>query len=485
MDTDHADSSVSDDALPMLDDDVVALDDSAVLSEQPSGPFEAPEPAAAPDTSAVPLSGTSRPPPLSRPITHASKIAPDHPGLRLVPPRMRILKKGPAIAGALGMGAFVAIALVVGLHPPQAASKDDQRDQPPPAQNLAIPDEIRNAPDNTSPVAAAGSAASHHAAAPATAPPASGRPPQPPTLEDPEASRSAALAPRSREREQQRSQAQAELIKARASSIFVEGTGSEADEPHAPPSATPLPTAAPAATAAAAPQPQEPDPNLQGHKLAFAEKTARLKDTYVAGQLEKPLSPYELKAGSIIPATLLTGIDSDLPGTIVGQVRENVYDTVTGNFLLVPQGSRLMAHYDSMVAFGQSRLLLCWSRLIRPDGTSINLECMPGVDLAGYAGFADEVDHHWWRMVSGVALSSLLAATTQVTAGSVQGYQPSVPQLWASSAAGEVNNVGQQLTRKNLAIQPTITIRPGYSVNVLLSKDLILPPYNEASNYAK
>jgi type IV secretion system protein VirB10 len=130
-----------------------------------------------------------------------------------------------------------------------------------------------------------------------------------------------------------------------------------------------------------------------------------------------------------------------------------------------------------MAAFGQERVLVCWNRLVRPDGSSINLECMPGVDLAGYAGFADQVDHHWWRVLSGVALGSLLAATAQASQGNVTGLQPTLPQLWASGAASSLNQAGQQLTQKNLQIQPTITVRPGFSVNVLVSKDIVLPPY--------
>jgi type IV secretion system protein VirB10 len=190
-----------------------------------------------------------------------------------------------------------------------------------------------------------------------------------------------------------------------------------------------------------------------------------------------PRSPYEVKAGTIIPTTLLTGINSDLPGQIVGQVRENVYDTVSGAYLLIPQGSRLIAAYDSAVSFGQERVLVCWNRLIRPDGVSISLECMPGVDLAGSSGFSDEVNHHWWRIVTGVALGTLLSATADRAAGNVSGYSPTVPQLWAANAGGAVNQAATQITQKNLAIQPTITIRPGYSVNVLVSKDIVIQPF--------
>jgi type IV secretory pathway VirB10-like protein len=147
---------------------------------------------------------------------------------------------------------------------------------------------------------------------------------------------------------------------------------------------------------------------------------------------------------------------------------------VTGDYLLVPQRSRLIAAYDSMVAWGQERVLLCWNRLIRPDGTSLTLDCMPGIDLAGYAGLSDEVDNHWSNLITGAALSSILAATAQRTQGDVTGFQPSLSQSWASNAAGQINQAGQQLTQKNLQLQPTITVRPGFSVNVLVTRDVAL-----------
>jgi type IV secretion system protein VirB10 len=178
-----------------------------------------------------------------------------------------------------------------------------------------------------------------------------------------------------------------------------------------------------------------------------------------------------------VPTTLITAINSDLPGEVVAQVRENVYDTVTGNYLLVPQGSRLLARYDSGVTYGQERVLLCWQRLIRPDGSSISLECAPGVDLSGQAGFADEVDNHWGKLFTGVVLSSLLSAVTQASTGDVQGYRPTLAQSFTAGAASDFASAGQQITRRNIGLQPTIKIRPGFSVNVLVNKDLVIPPY--------
>jgi type IV secretion system protein TrbI len=138
----------------------------------------------------------------------------------------------------------------------------------------------------------------------------------------------------------------------------------------------------------------------------------------------------------------------------------------------------LIATYDSSVTFGQSRVLVCWNRVIRPDGVSIGLECMPGVDLAGYAGFVDEVDNHWFRIITGVALGTLVSATAQRSQGDVSGFVPTIPQLWASNAGSAINQAGQQITQRNLAIQPTIKVRPGFTVNVLVTKDIVLVPYN-------
>jgi len=223
------------------------------------------------------------------------------------------------------------------------------------------------------------------------------------------------------------------------------------------------------------------DPNMQQRKNDFLAHSGVNNATTLDQPIKQHRNPYELLAGAIIPTSLITGINSDLPGQIVGQVRENVFDTVTGQYLLIPQGSRLLATYDSMVGFGQERVLVCWNRLIRPDGISITLECMPGIDLSGYAGFADDVDHHWWRILAGVAIGSLISAGAQASQGSVSGVQPSLPQLWVGGAASGVNQATQQITSKNLQIQPTIHIRPGYSVNVLVTKDLVLPPVQGAT----
>jgi type IV secretion system protein VirB10 len=132
-----------------------------------------------------------------------------------------------------------------------------------------------------------------------------------------------------------------------------------------------------------------------------------------------------------------------------------------------------------MVAWGQERVLVCWNRLVFPNGDSINLQCMPAADLQGAAGLTDEVNEHWWRILKGASVATLLAATTTVVAGNTEGYNPTVGQTLARNAAGQVNGVGQQLTKRDLDIQPTITVRPGFSVNVIITKDVVMTPYPE------
>jgi len=217
------------------------------------------------------------------------------------------------------------------------------------------------------------------------------------------------------------------------------------------------------------------DPNHQERKEQFLEGKSR--SASLGKQVQYPSSPFEIQAGAIIPAALLTAINSDLPGLVIAQVSENVYDTVSGDHLLVPQGTRLLARYDSMVAWGQQRVLLCWDRLIRPDGTSLDLDCAPATDLAGRSGVTDTVDNHWSRIGGTVALSSLLAAGAASSQGTVNTLRPTFPQLWVGGAAQQVNDVGQQLTQKNLQIQPTIQVPQGFKVNVAVHRDLILPPY--------
>jgi type IV secretion system protein TrbI len=220
--------------------------------------------------------------------------------------------------------------------------------------------------------------------------------------------------------------------------------------------------------------------NRQEQKQAFA---ANASDTINRnpGSLQLPASPYQVMAGTIIPAALVTGINSDLPGQVIANVTEAVYDTATGRYLLVPQGSRLMGRYDSQVAFGQRRVLLVWTRLILPDTSSIALDRLPGIDPAGYAGLEDGVDWHWDRILAGAALSTLLGVGAELAAPDRSAGDSSGNNRVGSAARqgmqDTVNDVGQEITKRNASIQPTLTIRPGFPMRVMVNKDLVLRPY--------
>ena len=219
----------------------------------------------------------------------------------------------------------------------------------------------------------------------------------------------------------------------------------------------------------------------QEHKLAFLNGPADTKvstDTKVesAERLQAPSSPYVVQAGTAIPAALLTGIRSDLPGQITAQVSEDVYDSPTGRYRLIPQGARLVGQYDSGVAFGQSRVLLVWTRLILPDGRSIVLERLPGADPAGNAGLQDGVDNHWGQLFKAAALSSILGIGTQIGASD---NENGLIQALRQGPADTLNQAGQQVIGRSLNIQPTLSIRPGFQIRVLVNRDLVLEPYSE------
>jgi type IV secretion system protein TrbI len=220
--------------------------------------------------------------------------------------------------------------------------------------------------------------------------------------------------------------------------------------------------------------------NRQDQKQAFTANTSDVVNRN-PGSLQLPVSPYQVMAGTIIPAALITGINSDLPGQVIANVTESVYDTATGRYLLVPQGSRLMGRYDSQVAFGQRRVLLVWTRLILPDTSSIALDRLPGIDPAGYAGLEDGVDWHWGRILAGAALSTLLGVGAELAAPDRSAGDGSGGNRVGSAARqgvqDTVNDVGQEITKRNASIQPTLTIRPGFPMRVMVNKDLILRPY--------
>ena len=213
--------------------------------------------------------------------------------------------------------------------------------------------------------------------------------------------------------------------------------------------------------------------NGQDRKLAFVNASIDRRTTS-PDRVAKPASPYIVQAGSVISAALITGLRSDLPGQITAQVTESIFDTPTGRSLLIPQGARLIGSYDSQVAFGQSRVLLVWTRLILPNGRSVVLERQPGADTAGNAGLEDEVDSHWRELFKAAALSTLLGAATEIGSS---GNDNDIIRALRRGAGDTLNQTGQQVVRRNLNIQPTLTIRPGFPVRVIVNRDLVLEPY--------
>jgi type IV secretion system protein VirB10 len=217
--------------------------------------------------------------------------------------------------------------------------------------------------------------------------------------------------------------------------------------------------------------------NGQDHKLAFVNASVDRRTTS-PDRVTKPASRFVLQAGSVIAAALITGIRSDLPGQVVAHVTEPVFDTLSGQTLMVPQGARVLGIYDSHVTHGQSRVLLVWTRLIMPNGRSIVLERLQGTDAGGYAGLEDEVDQHWGELSKAAFLSTLLAVGAELGAGTDAGNGNSaIIQALRHGAGDGLNQTGQQIVRRNLNIQPTLTIRPGFPVRVMVNRDLVLEPY--------
>lgn len=195
--------------------------------------------------------------------------------------------------------------------------------------------------------------------------------------------------------------------------------------------------------------------------------------TVAQDRVAAPASPFVLQAGSVIPAALITGIRSDLPGQITAQVTQHIYDSPTGSILLVPQGTRIVGEYDNGVAFGQRRILLVWNRLIFPNGRSIALDRQPGADSQGYAGLEDGVDYHWWDLMKAAGLSTLLAVGAELTLDD----DDRLIQAIRSGAQDTINDAGQQIVQRQMQVAPTLTIRPGFPVRVIVTRDLVLEPY--------
>ncbi|UUY08623.1 TrbI/VirB10 family protein [Pseudomonas sp. J452] len=273
-----------------------------------------------------------------------------------------------------------------------------------------------------------------------------------------------------------------EAEEAAASSVFFR-TGSQRPAVAAPPQPAadtvtltgfdPL-TVDSASTAA---QPADPTAvqNRQEQKEAFLQ--AGSSETRNSGNLQLPTSPYQVMAGTVIAGALVTGIKSDLPGDVIGTVTEPVYDTATGKYLLIPQGSRILGRYNSQVSYGQSRVQVVWNRIILPDTSSLTLDNLVGTDPAGYSGLEDGVDWHWDRVFAGAALTTLLGIGAELAAPENRQGGDRIIIAGRDGLQDSVNQVGQEMTRRNMNIQPTLTERPGLPVRIIVNRDLVLRPY--------
>ena len=233
--------------------------------------------------------------------------------------------------------------------------------------------------------------------------------------------------------------------------------------------------AGPASTAA---QPADPTAvqNRQDQKEAFLSNAGSAQ-TRNSGNLQLPPSPYQVMAGTVIAGALVTGIKSDLPGDVIATVTEPIYDTATGRHLLIPQGSRILGSYNSQVSYGQTRIQIMWHRLILPDTSSSQLDNLVGTDPAGYAGLEDGVDWHWDRVFAGAVLTTLLGVGAELAAPENRQDGDRVIVAGRDSVQDSVNQIGQEMTRRNMNIQPTLTARPGLPVRIIVNRDLVLRPY--------
>jgi type IV secretion system protein TrbI len=271
--------------------------------------------------------------------------------------------------------------------------------------------------------------------------------------------------------------AREQAMAARSASPFF---GGPAQTPPTSPSSDVTTLGGPDATSAAvAAEPAAADvqpANGQSGKRQFAANART--DDYLTNPLQPALSPWEVKAGSIISAALVTAINSDLPGQVIAQVTEPVYDHRTGRTVLIPQGSRLIGQYDSQIAYGQNRALIAWNRIIMPDGRSINIGAMAGADLSGASGLQDKTDGHFGQLARGVILSTLFSVGA---AAAQDASSRSSGAIVVNSAGSGISNaaqqVGQQITARDLNRQPTLRVRAGWPVRVLVSKDMVLAPY--------
>lgn len=403
---------------------------------------------------------------MSEPIGEA--LPPPDLRLRGDPPRvMRLSRKALAILGLLA-GATIGGASLYALQPPRKAATEELYN----TDGRATADALNSAPKDYGQVPKLGPPLPGDLGRPIVSAQQRGTEiaPSPIGRAAPLPNRDAGAANVALEARQR---AQQERARARASKLFLGGSGQQPSPSDGGAVAggqpiRPIPSAgasAPAATAG------EDD---QARKRAFVARDAERRTVSVNG-LVTPASPYVLQAGSVIPATLITGIRSDLPGQISAQVTANVYDSPTGRLLLIPQGARLIGEYDSSVAFGQRRVLLVWNRLILPDGQSVVLERQPGTDARGYAGLMDKVNEHWGGVARAALLSTVLGIGAQLGGSGDDALIRAIRQ----GTSDTINQAGQQIVGRQLSVQPTLMIRPGYPVRLVVTRDLILAPVSE------
>jgi type IV secretion system protein TrbI len=379
--------------------------------------------------------------------------------LRGDPPKvMRLSRKAIGIACGIST-AFIGGALIYALAPDGPKKSEELYNTD--SRNAA--DSLTNAPKDYGQVPKLGAPLPGDLGKPildaqnkgsiAAMPPVGTTPPQSPEL--------AALQHAEQEREAARQRLEQESDSARQARVFFGGAAGGG----APSAAAPqLGGDAPASAAPAAPQQTD-------SRRAFLDRASDRR-TASPDRLNAPTHPHILQAGSIIPAALITGIRSDLPGQITAQVTQNVYDSPTGRILLIPQGSRLIGDYDADVAFGQSRVLLAWNRLILPDGRSITLERQPGADPRGFAGLQDRTDFHWGSIIKAALVSTVLGVGAELGSGD----DGNLVRALRRGSQDSINRAGEQIVSRELNVRPTLTIRPGFPVRVIVTRDLILAP---------
>jgi type IV secretion system protein TrbI len=375
--------------------------------------------------------------------------------LRGKPPRvMRLSRKAIGIASATGF-ALVGGALIYALQPGGNADREELYN----TEGIAVADGISGAPRNYGEVPKLGPPLPGDLGGPildaqrrgdiAELPPLGPTPPAPlAPPSQPSAEEQAARAARER--------AMQERETARASGLFFGGGGGGGASPPAP---------LPVVEAAASAQPSQ----AQDGRTAFLNREPDRR-TMSLERLSATATPNVLQAGSIIPAALITGIRSDLPGLVTAQVTQNVYDSLTGRVVLIPQGSRIIGDYDADITFGQSRVLLAWNRVILPDGRSIVLERQPASDPRGFAGLQDGTDYHWGGILRAALVSTLLGVGGELGSGS----DGNVARAIRRGSQDSINRAGEQIVSRELNVRPTLTIRPGFPVRVLVTRDIVL-----------